>query len=196
MNAPLELQTERLLLRRWRDDDLTPFAAMVADPEVMRYFPGTQSTAEAAALIERVHAHLAEHGFGLWALERKDNGAFIGFTGLGVVGFEAPFCKGSAPTIEIGWRLSRSQWRQGFASEAARASLAFAFDHLQLPEVVAFTVPANQASRGVMTKIGMQRDPADDFQHPNLPGGHPLHEHVLYRINRAQWLAQKPPSLD
>ncbi len=189
MSAPIELHTERLLLRTWRDDDLRPFAEMVADAEVMRFFPATQSTAEAAALMARVRAHFAEHGFGLWALERKDNGAFIGFTGLGRVGFEAPFCRADGPTIEIGWRLSRDSWRQGFASEAARASLACAFERLELPEVVAFTVPANAASRGVMERIGMRRDPADDFQHPNLPAGHPLRAHVLYRIGRQTWLA-------
>jgi RimJ/RimL family protein N-acetyltransferase len=196
MTEPIELHTARLLMRAWRPEDLRPFAEMVADPEVMRYFPATQSTAEAAALMERVHAHIAEHGFGLWALERKDTGAFIGFTGLGVVGFDAPFCTPGSPTIEIGWRLARSAWGQGFASEAARASLACAFERLQLAEVVAFTVPANVASRGVMERIGMQRNPADDFQHPNLPADHPLRAHVLYRITRAQWLAQKPPRLD
>lgn len=190
MIEPIELHTERLLLRTWRDEDLQPFAEMVADPEVMRYFPATQSTAEAAALMARVREHFAEHGFGLWALERKDTGAFIGFTGLGLVGIEAPFCRADGSTIEIGWRLARESWRQGFASEAARASLACAFERLQLPEVVAFTVPANKASRGVMERIGMRRDPADDFQHPNLPHGHPLRAHVLYRLNREQWLAQ------
>ncbi len=190
MIEPIELHTERLLLRTWRNEDLQPFAEMVADAEVMRYFPATQSTAEAAALMARVRAHFAEHGFGLWALERKDTGAFIGFTGLGLVGFDAPFCRSHGPTIEIGWRLARGSWRQGFASEAARASLACAFERLQLPEVVAFTVPANRASRGVMERIGMQRDPADDFKHPNLPAAHRLSAHVLYRISRAHWLAQ------
>lgn len=196
MPQPIELFTERLLLRRWRDDDLEPFAQMVADPEVMRYFPATQSREEAAALIERVHAHIAEHGFGLWALERRDSGAFIGFTGLGVVGFEAPFCTPERPTIEIGWRLAREHWRQGFASEAARAALACAFGALRLPQVVAFTVPGNQASQAVMQRIGMQRDPADDFQHPNLPEGHPLRAHVLYRLSRERWVAQTASSLD
>lgn len=196
MPQPHELHTERLLLRTWRDDDLEPFARMVADPEVMRYFPATQNREEAAALIERVHAHMAEHGFGLWALERRDSGAFIGFTGLGVVGFEAAFCAPDRPTIEIGWRLARAHWGQGFASEAARAALACAFEDLLLPEVVAFTVPANQPSRKVMQRIGMQRDPADDFLHPKLPEGHPLRAHVLYRLSREQWLAQTASSLD
>ncbi|MGY4531730.1 RimJ/RimL family protein N-acetyltransferase [Pseudomonas sp. TE3786] len=196
MGEIIELQTERLLLRTWRDEDLLPFAEMVADPMVMRYFPATQNRAEAAALIERVHAHSAEHGFGLWALERKDNGAFIGFTGLGVVGFDAPFCQAGRPTIEIGWRLARHAWGQGFASEAARAALACAFEHLHVPQVVAFTVPANRPSRAVMERIGMQRDPGDDFLHPNLPADHPLRPHVLYRLRREQWLAQKPPRLD
>lgn len=196
MPQPIELHSERLLLRRWREDDVEPFVQMVADPEVMRYFPATQTREEALAMIERVHAHIAEHGFGLWALQRRDSGAFIGFTGLGVVGFAAPFCAPDRPTIEIGWRLARVHWGQGFASEAARASLACAFEDLRLPEVVAFTVPANQPSQRVMQRIGMHRDPADDFQHPNLPGGHPLRAHVLYRLSRERWLAQTSPSLD
>lgn len=181
---PIETQSPRLLLRAWRDDDLDPLAALCADPEVMRYFPGTQSREEAAALIQRARAHAAEHGFGLWALERKDNGEFIGFTGLGKVGFEAPF----TPATEIGWRLARAHWGQGYASEAARAALACAFDTLQLAQVVAFTTPANTASSAVMERIGMTRDEAGDFEHPKVEVGHPLRRHILYRIHRQAWL--------
>ena len=119
MEPILELESARLLLRQWRDDDLPAFAAMCADPQVMRYFPAPLSRLESASLIGRVRGHFAEHGFGLWALERKDTGAFIGFTGLGVVGFDAPF----TPAIEIGWRLAREHWGLGYASEAAWTAL-------------------------------------------------------------------------
>jgi len=184
MEPILELESARLLLRQWRDDDLPEFAAMCADPQVMRYFPAPLSRLESAALIGRVRGHFAEHGFGLWALERKDTGAFIGFTGLGVVGFDAPF----TPAIEIGWRLAREHWGLGYASEAAWTALRCAFDQLLLDEVVAFTAVDNLPSQKVMQAIGMQHDPADDFEHPKLAVGHPLRHHVLYRINREQWL--------
>ncbi|NUT82734.1 MULTISPECIES: GNAT family N-acetyltransferase [Pseudomonas] len=184
MEPILELESARLLLRQWRDDDLPEFAAMCADPQVMRYFPARLSRLESAALIGRVRGHFAEHGFGLWALERKDTGAFIGFTGLGVVGFDAPF----TPAIEIGWRLAREHWGLGYASEAAWTALRCAFDQLALDEVVAFTAVDNLPSQKVMQAIGMQHDPADDFEHPTLAVGHPLRHHVLYRINREQWL--------
>ncbi|SFO69492.1 Protein N-acetyltransferase, RimJ/RimL family [Pseudomonas sp. NFACC24-1] len=184
MEPILELESARLLLRQWRDDDLPEFAAMCADPQVMRYFPARLSRLESAALIGRVRGHFAEHGFGLWALERKDTGAFIGFTGLGVVGFDAPF----TPAIEIGWRLAREHWGLGYASEAAWTALRCAFDQLTLDEVVAFTAVDNLPSQKVMQAIGMQHDPEDDFEHPTLAVGHPLRHHVLYRINREQWL--------
>ncbi|MBT8765330.1 GNAT family N-acetyltransferase [Metapseudomonas boanensis] len=181
----IELQTPRLCLRRWRDDDLPAFAALNADPEVMRFFPGCLSREQSDALVTRIQAHFSEHGFGLWALERRDSGAFIGFTGLLQVGFEAPF----APAAEIGWRLAREHWHQGLASEAARAALTFAFEGLQLPEVVSFTVPGNLRSRALMARLGLQRDLAGDFEHPRLPEGHPLRAHVLYRLGHAEWEA-------
>ena len=134
-------------------------------------------------MIGRVRGHFAEHGFGLWALERKDSGAFIGFTGLGVVGFDAPF----TPAVEIGWRLARRHWGQGFASEAAWTCLRCAFAQLGLDEVVSFTTQGNLPSQKVMQAIGMQQDLQGSFEHPRLPIGHPLRPHVLYRINRAQW---------
>ncbi|WP_025129255.1 GNAT family N-acetyltransferase [Pseudomonas sp. PH1b] len=184
MEPILQLESARLLLRQWRDDDLPAFAAMCADPQVMRYFPAPLSRLESAALIGRIRGQFAEHGFGVWALERKDTGAFIGFTGLGVVGFEASF----TPAVEIAWRLAREHWGLGYASEAAWTALRCAFDRLTLDEVVAFTTLGNLPSQKVMQAIGMQHAAEEDFEHPNLAGDHPLREHVLYRITREQWL--------
>ncbi|MFS2159788.1 GNAT family N-acetyltransferase [Pseudomonas sp. Pseusp122] len=184
MEPILRLDSARLLMRQWRDDDLPAFAKMCADPRVMRYFPEPLTRLESAALIGRIRGHFAELGFGLWALERKDSGAFIGFTGLGVVGFEAPF----APAVEIGWRLAREHWGLGFASEAAWTALGAGFEALGLDEIVSFTAQSNEPSQKVMQAIGMQRDVDNDFQHPNVPPGHPLRPHVLYRITREQWL--------
>ncbi|AYC31512.1 N-acetyltransferase [Pseudomonas cavernae] len=179
----IELHSPRLRLRAWRDADLPAFAALNADPAVMRHFPACLSRDESDALAARIRAHFAAHGFGAWALERRDSGAFIGFTGLAQVGFAAPF----SPAVEIGWRLARAHWGQGFAREAARAALACAFERLGLDEVVAFTTPSNLPSQRVMQAIGMRHDPADDFEHPQLPPGHPLRRHVLYRLSREQW---------
>ncbi|UVJ43421.1 GNAT family N-acetyltransferase [Pseudomonas sp. LS1212] len=184
MNPILELESARLLLRQWHDDDLPEFAALCADPQVMRYFPAPLSRLETAALIGRIRGHFAEYGFGLWALERKDTGAFIGLTGLLHVGFDAPF----TPAVEIGWRLARRHWGLGFASEAAWTCLRCAFGQLGLEEVVSFTSQSNLPSQKVMQAIGMQRDLGGDFDHPRLPADHPLTPHVLYRIDRAQWL--------
>jgi RimJ/RimL family protein N-acetyltransferase len=184
MEPILELESARLLLRQWRDEDLPEFAAMCADAQVMRYFPAIMSRLESASLIGRIRGHFAEHGFGLWALQRKDSGQFIGFTGLSVVGFDAPF----TPATEIGWRLAREHWGLGYASEAAWTALRCGFDRLPLKEVVAFTTQSNLPSEKVMQAIGMHHDPADDFDHPRLDAGHPLRRHVLYRISREQWL--------
>ncbi|MFZ4965105.1 MULTISPECIES: GNAT family N-acetyltransferase [Pseudomonas] len=184
MEPILELESARLLLRQWRDDDLPEFARMCADPQVMRYFPVALSRLESAALIGRIRGHFAEHGFGLWALERKDNGAFIGLTGLAHVNFDAAF----TPAVEMGWRLAREHWGLGYASEAAWTSLRCGFDRLALEEVVAFTTETNTPSQKVMQAIGMHHDPLGDFEHPRLADDHPLRKHVLYRISRDQWL--------
>ncbi len=179
------LASDRLILRAYRTEDRPAFAALNADPEGMRYFPAPLTRAESDALIERIHDHGARHGFGFWALERRADGAFIGMAGLAVPRFTAPF----TPCVEIGWRLARAFWGHGYATEAAQASLDFAFGPLALDQVVAFTVPANQRSQAVMARLGMRRDPADDFEHPEVADGHPLRPHVLYRIDRADWPA-------
>jgi RimJ/RimL family protein N-acetyltransferase len=165
-------------LRPWRDDDRAPFAALNADPLVMRHFPAPLSRAESDALADRLAHQLEDRAFGLWAVEIVDVSPFAGYVGLNVPSFEAPF----TPCVELGWRLARAWWNRGYATEGARAAAAYAFATLHLPELVSFTVPDNLASRRVMEKLGMVRDPAEDFDHPGLPAGHPLRPHVLYRL--------------
>ncbi|AGI22615.1 N-acetyltransferase YnaD [Pseudomonas sp. ATCC 13867] len=179
MDIP-SLTTERLLLRPWRAYDLPTFATLNADPEVMRHFPACMSREESDLLAARILLHFDAHGFGQWVVERREDGAFIGVLGLQHVSFEAAF----TPAVEIGWRFNTAYWRQGYGLEAARAVLDFAFDSLELAEVVAFTVPANLPSQGLMQRLGMRRDAAGDFEHPRLPEGHALRQHVLYRISR------------
>ena len=156
---------------------------MNADPEVMRHFPAPMARAESDALLERLTGHWAEHGFGLWAVERRHDGAFLGFTGLSRPSFEAAF----TPAVEVGWRFLREAWGHGYATEAARAAVQFGFEEVGLEEIVSFTVPANERSRRVMERLGMRHDPAGDFDHPRLPQGHPLRRHVLYRLRRDDW---------
>ena len=191
MSIPETIQTPRLHLRRWRDEDLPAFAAMNADPRVMEFFPRLLDRAESDALVARIRAGFARRGFGLWAVEVPGVADFIGFVGLSVPHFEAHF----TPCVEVGWRLARAHWGHGYASEAARAALDFGFRHLGLGEIVSFTTEANQRSRAVMERIGMTRSPADDFDHPALPEGHPLRRHVLYRVIRPQALAADSPSI-
>ncbi len=179
------LDTERLILRRWRDSDREPFARMNADPQVMEFFPAALSRVESDGLADRIEAHFAEHGFGLFAAELRATREFIGYIGLAVPAFEAAF----TPCVEIGWRIAADQWDQGLATEGAREVLRFAFGESKLDAVVSFTVPGNRQSRRVMEKIGMTHDPRDDFEHPNLPEGHPLRRHVLYRLRRSDWMA-------
>ncbi len=173
-------RTTRLHLRTWRDEDLPVFAAMNADPNVMEFFPKTLDRSESDALATRIRDGLARRGFGLWAVEVPGVAGFIGFVGLSVPAFEAHF----TPCVEIGWRLAREHWGRGYATEAARAVLEFGFQDLALDEIVSFTVPANLRSRRVMERIGMTHSPADDYDHPLLPEGHPLRRHVLYRALR------------
>jgi RimJ/RimL family protein N-acetyltransferase len=179
------LETERLLLRPWRPEDLEPFAALNQDPEVMRFFPAPLTPEESRARMEGARAHFDRHGWGCWAVERKGGPAFIGFIALGEPRFQAPF----TPCIEVGWRLARDQWGRGLAPEGARAALGCAFGTLGLAEVVSFTAAVNQPSRRVMEKLGMVRDPGEDFLHPLLPPDHPLALHVLYRVTARAWVA-------
>lgn len=174
--VPPELRTERLLLRAWGESDLAPFAALNADPEVMRHFPGPMSRAESDDQAARIRAAFDGADVGLWAVEA--DGEFIGFTGLSRPRFTAPF----TPAVEVGWRLARHAWGHGYATEAARAAVSDGFGRVGLAEIVSFTAPANERSRAVMRRIGMTRDMGGDFEHPALPPGHPLRLHVLYRL--------------
>jgi RimJ/RimL family protein N-acetyltransferase len=177
---PLELRTDRLLLRRWRTSDRAPFAALNADPRVNEFLTGALTQEQSDERASRIDASFDRHGFGLWAVEVLDVAPFIGFIGLAVPQFETSF----TPCVEIGWRLDADYWGRGYATEGSRAALNFGFDVVGLCEIVSYTVPANLRSRRVMEKIGMKHDPAEDFDHPALPNGHPLRRHVLYRIAR------------
>jgi RimJ/RimL family protein N-acetyltransferase len=180
MTRPATIPTARLLLRLWRDADLPAFAAINADPRVAEFLPKALDRAESDARAALIRAHWARHGFAQWAVEVPGVADFIGFVGLSIPSFEAPF----TPCVEIGWRLAYEHWGKGYATEAAFAALDFGFGRLGLSEIVSFTVPANQRSRAVMERIGMIRTPADDFDHPLLCEGHPLRRHVLYRKSR------------
>jgi RimJ/RimL family protein N-acetyltransferase len=180
MSLPRELRTDRLYLRPWHAADAAPFAAMNADPRVMEHFPALLSRAESDARIASIQAHFDQHGFAQWAVEIPGVTPFAGFIGLSIPRFEAHF----TPCVEIGWRLAAEYWGRGYAIEGARAAAAAGFEHLQLSEIVSFTVPANLRSRRVMEKLGMTHDAKDDFDHPSLPARHPLRRHVLYRLAR------------
>jgi RimJ/RimL family protein N-acetyltransferase len=184
-----EIRTERLILRCWRPEDRAPFAALNADPAVMEHFPSTLSRAESDALAARIESHFARHGFGLWAVEIPGVAPFAGFIGLSVPAFETHF----TPCVEVGWRLAREHWGKGYATEGAAATLRFGFERLGLNQIVSFTVPANIPSHRVMARIGMHHSPADEFDHPRLPPGHPQRRHVLYRITKAQWAGDLVP---
>jgi RimJ/RimL family protein N-acetyltransferase len=178
--ASPQLQTERLVLRQWHDDDLWAFAELNADPEVMEYFPAPLTPEQSAEMMGRQQSLLDAGRPALFAAEIWSTSAFIGFIGLNVPTFTAPF----TPCVEIGWRLARSAWGQGYATEGAHAVLKYGFVTLGLPEIVSFTAAQNQRSRDVMERIGMSYDPADDFAHPAVPADHPLSQHVLYRTSR------------
>jgi RimJ/RimL family protein N-acetyltransferase len=174
------LTTERLVMRAWRKEDRVPFAALNADPVVMEFMAQPLTRAESDAFADRIAAHFREHGFGLWALEVPGVAPFVGFTGLAVPRFEAEF----TPCVEVGWRIAHEHWGRGYAPEAAREALRHGFEVARLDEIVSFTTVHNERSMRVMEKIGMSRDPAEDFDHPSLPEGHPQRRHVLYRIGR------------
>lgn len=177
--SAVEIRTDRLLLRGWRESDRDAWAAMSVDPEVMRFFPSLLEREEADAVFDRVATALDERGWGLWAVDL--DGEFQGFTGLQPVPFEESF----TPAVEIGWRLRRSAWGRGIATEAARASLDHAWTELGLDEVVAMAVGSNSRSLAVMERLGMTRVPGADFDHPRVPDG-PLRRHVLFRIARPE----------
>ncbi|MEV7379758.1 GNAT family N-acetyltransferase [Streptomyces lydicus] len=171
-----ELRTHRLTLRPWRDSDLEPWAAMNADPEVREHVGDLLTREQSDASVALFQAEFDQRGYGWWAVEVRATGDFIGFAGLDQVDDDMPFTG-----VEIGWRLARSAWGQGYATEAARTVLARGFDTLELPEILAVTTATNLRSQAVMRRLGMTRDPADDFDDPTAPEG-PLRPNVLYRI--------------
>ena len=176
MQSIIYIETERLILRQWQPSDTVTYGAMNTDQYVMEFFPSILTAEESISHINRMSIHLEERGYGLFAIERKDNHAFIGFTGLWHPTFEASF----TPCTEIGWRISKENWNQGFATEAAKACLVFGFEQLSLKEIYSFTSIHNKRSELVMKKIGMQK--TGEFDHPNLEKGHFLQKHILYKI--------------
>lgn len=172
----MEYHTERLILRQWKQSDREPFAALNANHEVMRHFPKTLTREESDDMAKTIEQRMAENGWGFWAVEEKSSGAFIGFVGLNVPGYELPF----SPVIEIGWRLDNAFWGKGYAPEAAHKALEIGFELFGMKEIVAFTALNNIPSQRVMEKIGMQR--GEEFDHPLLDERHPLRRHVVYRI--------------
>lgn len=172
------IETQRLLLRRWKASDLEPFSAMGQDPEVMRHFPKLLTLAECEAMISnRIEAHFERHGFGFWAVERIHDRSFLGFVGIAYVGFACPI----EDKVEVGWRLASHAWGYGYAHEAASAVLQFGFDQLELDQIYAMTVVGNQRSRRLMEKLGMARAPAFDFDHPWIEEGHLVRPQIVYR---------------
>jgi RimJ/RimL family protein N-acetyltransferase len=176
--------TARLVLRGFRDADRDAFAAMNADARVMEYLPAVLTRVQSDAFVDRISASWAERGLGLWALEHRGTGTLLGYTGLWPVPASLPIESGGDAAVEVGWRLAFEAWGQGYATEAARAALRFGFDEIELTEVVSFTSVHNLRSQALMRRLGMTRDPAEDFEHPDLPAGHRLRPHVLYRVRR------------
>ena len=188
MTRTIYLETDRLFLRAWQSDDLDAFAEMCADPVVMRYFPDTLSRTQTSELIERAMDKQQREGFCFAPAEVKGSGEFLGFVGLSRPSYAKPLP--FDPCVEVGWRLKQSAWGKGYASEAARAWLRFGFETIGLDEIVSFTIPANEPSQKVMQRLGMTRDLAGDFLHPSLPADHPVAPHVLYRLQKADWLSR------
>jgi len=186
MSAFATLSSGRIRLREWRDEDRETFAAMNSNARVMEFFRGRLSRVESDAMVDRIREHFSDHGFGFWAIEVPDVAPFMGFAGLAVARFSAHF----TPCVEIGWRLAFEHWGRGYATEAGRLALSYGFGSLALSEVVSFTSATNHRSRAVMERLGMHRDPAEDFDHPALPEGHPLRRHVLYRLGSGSYLGK------
>ncbi len=193
MNTGPTLKTGRLTLRRWREADLEPFAAMNCDPAVMEFFPTMLDRDQSDALAARADSSIDVDGYGLWAVEVKGVAPFIGFVGIRSLAADTlPF----VADAEIGWRLAAESWGQGYAPEAALAVLRFGFEECGLREIVSFTSTVNERSQRVMRKIGMQRDAADDFHHPRVAAGHLLRRHVLYRLTAEEWRASVGRGVD
>ena len=179
------LRTERLLLRGWRDADRKPFAALNAEPEVLAWMSRPLDRVASDAFIDRMLEGWGLDGFGLWAVERLGDGALIGMTGLS----RPPWAP--EPSVEVGWRLTRSAWGHGYATEAAEAAVGFAFEVAGLDAIVSYTAGLNLRSRAVMERLGMALDPAAGFDYANYPEGNPLRPHVTYRLTRSDWASRR-----
>jgi len=180
----MELETDRLLLRQWKESDLAVFQKLNSDPEVMEYFPSTLNQEESNVVAQKCKELISSRGWGFWAVELKSSSEFVGFVGLHKPSESLPF----APCVEIGWRLLKQFWGNGYATEAGGKALEYAFNELNLNEVVSFTTTSNVRSRSVMDKLGLKNS-NQNFKHPDIPQGDLLSEHVLYTITKAQWLA-------
>lgn len=177
MNTQI-LETKRLILRGWEERDRSEFSRMNSHPQVMEFFPSLWTKDESDAAFSKIQNQIRERSWGLWAIEEKSSGKFVGFTGLNVPSFEAPFM----PAVEIGWRLLPEFWNQGYATEAALEALRFGFEVVKLEEIVSFTAVGNVKSQRIMEKIGMKRSMEKDFLHPKVPDGSVLKPHVVYSI--------------
>ena len=184
MTEPIELDTPRLRLRVWREEDREPFAALNQDPRVMEHFPGLIPRERSDASIDAGLSDFASRGWGNWAVERRDTGEFIGFTGLSIPKRQFDF----SPCVEIGWRLAHAHWGFGFATEAARAALAAGFERIGLQEIVSMTALTNLRSQAVMRRIGLV-DTGLNFDHPGVPEGHRVRPHCLFKLGASAWRA-------
>ena len=184
--VPEIMETERLRFPPWRADDYSAVARFNGDPVVMRWFRAPLTRKESDTAVERMRLREIEIGFCFRPVEEKETGRIIGISGLNCPLEDLP----CGPCVEIGWRFAQEAWGRGLAQEAARAWLRFGFETMELEEIVAFTVVGNRKSRRLMSRLGMVRDPADDFIHPSFEADHPLSAHVLYRLHRADWRAQ------
>lgn len=183
------IETDRLILRTWREENLLPFSRLNADSRVMEYFPSTLTFDQTKSFLEMLKTRQEEDGFSFLAAELKSTGEFIGMIGLNRPRYQTPF----TPCVEIGWRIAFEHWNNGYATEGATACLAYGFENLNLDEIVSFTASTNLKSQRIMEKIGMQRNPTGDFNHPNVPEGHPLSLHVLYFVKKEQFLNSARP---
>lgn len=179
----IKLETKRLILRQWKESDFPVFAKMNADPAVMEYYPSTLSEEESSIMANKITTLISDQSWGFWAVETKKEKEFIGFVGLHRPGYDLPV----TPCVEIGWRLGKKYWGKGYATEAAVESLRFAFEELELNQVYSFTSVSNLKSRSVMERIKMENT-GNNFEHPHIPKGNLLREHVLYKITKEQWL--------
>lgn len=186
MGELFELKTSRLILRQWKECDFIHLARMNVDPDVMEYYPSILSEEESNVMANKLKMIIAERGWGFWAVEILKTKEFIGFVGLHCPTYDLPV----TPCVEVGWRLGKKYWRKGYATEAAQESLRFAFENLGLKEIYSFTSVQNRKSWLVMERLKMTNT-KNNFEHPIIPEGHYLREHVLYKITADQWLSTK-----